>query len=79
MIGILKKIMLPTGETKKVDGLESWTVSWRARTGEYSGEWTMKHEVFVDKDVADDFANQLKESSKFLRDTWSRDISVKRN
>ena len=49
MIGILKKIILPTGETKEVDALESWTVSWKARTGEYSGGWEVKSEVFIDK------------------------------
>lgn len=79
MIGILKKLKLPTGETKEVDALESWTVSWRARTGDFSGDWETKTEVFIDEQAAKDFAKQLENAKLFLRDTWSRQITVKKN
>ena len=79
MIGILKKLITPTGETKEVDALESWTVSWRARTGDFHGEWKTINEVFIDEATAKDYAKQLETSAKFLRDTWYRDITVKKN
>jgi len=79
MIGKLKKIFLPTGQVKEVDALESWTVSWKARTGDFSGNWRMCYEVFIDENTAKEYKQRLEESTKFLRDEWTRDIKLTKN
>lgn len=75
----LKKLLVPTGETKKVDAIEVWTVSWWSRYNEYSFGVNKEFEVFISEGEAEDFAKSLRDAFKLLRYTSGTKITVDKN
>lgn len=77
---VIEKIhSIITGYQKEeVKGFEAWTVTWRARYGEYSHSWNKKAKVFVDKESAETFAKSLQEAQKVLQYTEYIHIKIEK-
>lgn len=56
MIGILKKLFIPSEQKQEVDAYESWIVRWHSRYDEYSSSVKPEGEMFTSKEDADKFA-----------------------
>lgn len=59
------KIFIPKNNAQTVEELESFTISWQVKTG-WSDSVKTQHKVFIKKDDAKEFQNQLEESAKFI-------------
>ena len=77
---VIEKIhSIITGYHKvEVKGFEAWTVTWRARYGEYSDSWNKKAKVFVDKEAAETFAKSLHDAQNLLQYTENIKITVEK-
>lgn len=74
-----KKLIMPTGDQKEVDAVQTWRVEWTSRYGEYSHNTKEEVEIFTDKAVAEEFGEQLRAAFKFLRHTSNTKVIVKEN
>jgi hypothetical protein len=61
-----RKIEIPKDNAQTVEVVQSFTVSWRIKTG-WSGDFETYHKVFVSKIEANEFKKQLEESAKFIK------------
>lgn len=59
------KTKVPTGQTKEVQELESWTVSWRTHVGYQSTDVYSK--VFIIHQEALGFKKAIEDAGKFLK------------
>ena len=77
---VIEKIhSIITGYQKEeVKGFEAWTVTWRARYGEFSDSWNKKAKVFVDKEAAETFAKSLREAQELLQYTENIHIRIEK-
>jgi hypothetical protein len=62
------KILIPKDNAQTVTELESYTLEWRIQGEMYRSE-VVKHKSFINKNDAEMYEKQLKESAKFLG-TW---------
>lgn len=71
-----KKIEVPlTNETKEVEVLETWVVSWMSADSYYSGglkSGQMEFVAFTDEQLANEFYNSINIAFKLLRDKGRR-------
>jgi len=68
------KFLIPTGDKKEIQEIESFTVSWQVREG-WANNTLNYNKVFIDKNEAIEFVSNLKEAAKFIG-AW---ISVELN
>lgn len=61
----LRKLFIPTGNTKAIDELESYTVEWCYKTG-WSDAVNVKYKVFINKTEAEEFKQSLEEAAKLI-------------
>jgi hypothetical protein len=59
------KIKIPSGDTKEITEIESWTVKWGVKTG-WSNDTKISHKVFVNKPEAEEFEKSLKEAANLI-------------
>lgn len=72
-----KKIDAPSGETVELDGLQTWTVRWISKVGDYP--YTTKRpevQAFTNQPDAEHFAKSLREAFKLLRHTAESNVIV---
>jgi hypothetical protein len=69
MLNIIK-LLIPTGQTKEISELESWTVAWEVKTG-WTDATKKMQKVFIKKDEAKEFEENLKNSANFIG-AWIR-------
>lgn len=63
-----KKTTTPiSNETKEVEAVQLWQVTWYSRHGAYSGDVEKEYEVFTSEQAAKDFADALEAAFKLLR------------
>lgn len=70
------KLFIPKENAQTVEELESYSVSWKYKTG-WSDSVEERHKVFIKKSDAEEFEKQLIESAKFIG-CWIR-TNLKRN
>lgn len=61
----LFKLFIPKDKAQVVEELESFTVTWKYKTG-WSDNYATKHKVFIKEDDAKEFRKQLEESASFI-------------
>lgn len=72
-----KKIKVPvSNETKYVDAVQLWIVTWHSRCGEFYMNVVKEHEAFTSKEAAYDFAESLKKAHILLRNTSGTSVKV---
>lgn len=71
-----KKEKIYEEKSHEVDGAEVWLVSWKARYGNYHGDWTTVAKAFLNLKDAQDFKNNLLEAAKLLQYTEYLNISI---
>jgi hypothetical protein len=71
------KTKLPTGHTKEMVEIESWTLQWITRGDGYENHTHFK--VFTSKPDAEEYGKRLEEANKFLLSQNSLDISLIKN
>ena len=64
MINIFKK-----GHETLTSDIETWSVRWNKRYGDFSGEYKEVAQFFTNKDEAKEFAESLKRANKLLGHT----------
>lgn len=80
-MNILKKIFMPSGEQKAVDGVRSWTVKWQSYNNDSWSTYANKEaqaEVFTKIEDAEAFKKALEDSFRFTKSTVTN-ISIKEN
>lgn len=75
---IKKLLSMPTGQTKTVDAAEVWVVSWKSRHGNFHSDTYRKAEAFFSNETANEFVQRLKDAQRFLGNTHSIDIRVRK-
>jgi len=74
-----KKTTVPvSNETKEIETVQLWVVSWWARYGEYSGNVDKQFEAFTSEKAANEFADSLKAAYKLLRHTSGTRVVVEK-
>jgi hypothetical protein len=66
MLRLFKKLKVPTGDTKEITELESYTVTWEVFQG-WSGVYSKYSKVIINQDDALEFKRQLEASAKFIK------------
>lgn len=61
----LFKLLIPKDKAQTVTEFESWTVSWKVKTG-WSDDTKQMTKVFIKDDEAKEFEKQLVESANFI-------------
>ena len=61
----LFKLLIPKEKSQTVTELESWTVTWKIKTG-WSDQTKTKSKVFIKQADAKEFEKQLNESADFV-------------
>jgi hypothetical protein len=75
-----KKLVVPeTTETKQVDAVQLWTVTWWARVGKWDGEREKQYEAFTSQEAADEFAESLRAAFRLIRCKDRTDVDVNMN
>lgn len=72
-----KKIDAPSGQTVELDGIQTWTVRWTSKIGDYP--YTVRRQevqAFTNQEDAEHFAKSLREAFKLLRHTAERNVDV---
>ena len=64
------KTKVPTGDTKELTEIESWTVNWGTATG-WGGNYDYHHKVFTSKPEAEEFERHLKNAVALLQCKWA--------
>jgi len=49
------KVLIPNGNTKELQGVETFIVSWTKRVGEYNGDTRQCYQAFVNHEEAINF------------------------
>lgn len=63
----LLKMLIPSGEKKEVDVVETWEVRWISRRGRWHTDTQEEVEIFVDEQAAKDFKKALQDAFKLLK------------
>ena len=63
-------ILIPKEDMQEVTVLESWTVSWKIKTG-WSDATEKYYKCFINEEEAQEFKKQLDECAKFIN-AWIR-------
>ena len=75
-----KKINKPIdSSTEEVGAVQLWVVSWVGRFGEFQSQTQKEFEAFASKDVAEDFANDLRQAFKLIKHTSQTEVTVKKS
>ena len=64
-MNFLKQLFIPKDKAQTVTELESYTVTWKFKTG-WGNDTETKHKVFVKRDEAEEFERQLIKSARFI-------------
>jgi len=75
----LKNILIPNGEKEEVKVYGSWFVEWKSRHDEYAGNVKPEAILFITKEEAVKFANQLKEAFKLIKHTSGNEVTIRGN
>jgi len=78
-MNILKKLFVPSGQQQELTAYESWSVRWRSRYGEYSGDTQPEMEIFTTKKDAEKFATQLRNAFNLIKHTNGTKVTVSKN
>ena len=62
----LFKLLIPSGQKKEIEAVQSFTVKWSVRGNGY-GVWHTYFKVFTSIPLAREFEDQVKQSAKFIR------------
>ena len=63
----------------KLEGVETWMVEWKARTGSYSSDTRSVCQAFTNKPDAQEFAASLRQAFDLVRNSCERySINVER-
>lgn len=79
-MNIIKKIFMPSGEQKAVDGLRSWMVKWKS----YNDTWSTyakledETEIFIKEEDAKAFAEELRKAFRFTKSSVTK-ITITEN
>lgn len=77
-MNLIKKILKKpeSDELKEVDALEVWVVTWKSRQGGCSYDVTKEFEAFTNKDLAEEYAESLRNAFKLIRHTSENRVKV---
>lgn len=73
-INIFKK-----GSEQLSSGVETWTVEWTSRHGEYHGETKQRFQAFTDEKEANDFADSIRRAHELIGNTSGTRVYVYKN
>jgi len=73
---IFKWLSIPNGQKEQIKALETWTVEWTSRHGQYGTNTSQEFEVFLSRDDAEKFKTQLQEAFKLIRHTSDTYVKV---
>jgi hypothetical protein len=74
----IKKILIPNGETKGLEALDTWVVSWYCvHEGFVSLTREKRYQAFTNIDEANAFKKSLVDANKILGNTGYTDEEVK--
>jgi hypothetical protein len=76
---IFKKLFAPTGETKELIAMENWSVRWYSRSGPFYTDTRKECEIFISKEDAEHFAEQLKAAFKLIKHTSGDSVIVEKS
>ena len=77
---ILKKIFTSKStETKEIEAVKTWIVSWTSRKGRYSTDVKTEFEAFVDMQIAKNFKLALENAFKLIRHTSENTVTITEN
>ena len=68
------KLLIPSGETKGISELESWTVSWNIATSRRWGDAKYFNKCFIIEKEANDFKKALEDAALFVKTPIWTDI-----
>lgn len=74
-----KQIQIPSGSTQQIEAVRSWSVRWKSRYTEFSDGFKDETEVFVDEELANNFADSLRQAFKLLRYKNGTEVKVEEN
>lgn len=73
----LKSLLVPfSNKTKTIDAVQLWEVRWKSRFGAYASDTREEVECFTDVELANEFAQALKNAFSLLRHTSGARVSV---
>lgn len=66
----LKKLVKsPSGETVDLQGVQTWMVYWKSRSGEFSSDVSECAQAFIDEGEARHFAGEIESAFRLIRHT----------
>jgi hypothetical protein len=65
--------------TKIVDTVQTWTVQWESRYGQFGHDTRKEFEIFTNEEDAKDFVTALKNAFKLIRHTSGNEVNLKKN
>lgn len=76
----LFSFLIPSGETKETQGLETWVVEWRHMEGWSSNYPDIKpsYQAFTDYEKAAEFKKRLQEAHKLLGNSINNKVEIKK-
>ena len=76
---LTKKIKVPQcNETREVEVIQSWAVTWYSRYGEWYENLRKETEFFFSEEEANAFAESLRKAFKLLRHTSCNIVKVEK-
>jgi hypothetical protein len=73
-----KKIFIPTEETKVIEAIESYKVTWKSHS-DHSYEATEQCEFIPNEKDANELADSIREAFKLIRQKVNIEVEVKKN
>mgnify|MGYP001591082313 CR=1 FL=1 len=74
-----KKIIAPvSNETTKIDAIQLWYVRWTSRYDKFAGSTRYEIEAFVSEQLANHFADALRNAFQLLRHTSDTMVIVEK-
>jgi hypothetical protein len=77
MLKILK-MLIPSGETKEIEGIETWIVSWTKRIGEFNGDMRQCFQAFTTEDDAKALKKSLDHAHKLIGNTSGARVTIEK-
>lgn len=71
IINIFKK-----GYKQLSSGIDTWTVEWTRRYGEYSGDTEQCYQAFTNEEEANEFADSIRRAHKLIGNTSGTNVYV---
>ena len=72
---LTKKLPIPTGETKEITELESWTVSWNIATSRRWGNEKTFNKCFIKESEAIEFRESLRNAANLVKTEISTNLT----